>query len=44
MLELVRLQAIMLRQSDHFGDILIKKSDRFEQIFADQAQVRDDWS
>ncbi len=44
MLELVRLQAILLRQSDLFGDILIKKSNRFEQIFADQAQVRDDWS
>ena len=44
MLELVRLQAILLRQSEQFGDILIKKSDHFEQIFADQAQVRDDWS
>jgi segregation and condensation protein A len=44
MLELVRLQAILLRQSDHFGDILIKKTDHFEQVFADQARVRDDWS
>ncbi len=43
MLELVRLQAILLRQGEHFGDILIKKSDRFEQIFAEQAQIRDDW-
>ena len=44
MLELVRLQAILLRQSDQFGDILIKKTDRFDQVFTEQAQVRDDWS
>jgi segregation and condensation protein A len=44
MLELVRLQAILLRQSTDFGDILIKKTDHFEQIFADQASIRDDWS
>jgi segregation and condensation protein A len=44
MLELVRLQAILLRQSEQLGDILIKKTDHFEQVFADQAQVRDDWS
>jgi segregation and condensation protein A len=44
MLELVRLQAILLRQADDFGDILIKKTDHFEQVFADQARVRDDWS
>ncbi len=44
MLELVRLQAILLRQADHFGDILVKKSDRFDQVFTEQAQVRDDWS
>ena len=43
MLELVRLQAIVLRQGEHFGDILVKKSDRFDQVFAEQAQVRDDW-
>ena len=44
MLELVRLQAIVLRQGEHFGDILVKKSDRFDQVFAEQAQVRDDWA
>jgi segregation and condensation protein A len=44
MLELVRLQAILLRQAEQMGDILIKKTDGFEQVFADQAQVRDDWS
>lgn len=44
MLELVRLQAILLRQAEQLGDILIKKTEAFEQIFADHAQVRDDWS
>jgi segregation and condensation protein A len=44
MLELVRLQAILLRQPEQEGDILIKKSANFDQVMADQAQVRDDWS
>ena len=44
MLELVRLQAILLRQTAQFSDILVKKTDHFEQVFADQAAVRDDWS
>jgi segregation and condensation protein A len=44
MLELVRLQAILLRQAELLGDILIKKTEAFEQIFSNQPQVRDDWS
>jgi segregation and condensation protein A len=44
MLELVRLQAILLRQAQQLGDILIKKTDQFDQVFTDQASVRDDWS
>ena len=44
MLELVRLQAILLRQAQVLGDILLKKTEHFEQIFADQATIRDDWS
>ena len=43
MLELVRLQAVLLRQRDQFGDILIKKSEGFDAVFAEQPQVRDDW-
>ncbi len=43
MLELVRLQAILLRQAEQQGDILIKKTENFEQVFADNAAVRDDW-
>jgi segregation and condensation protein A len=44
MLELVRLQAILLRQAESLGDILIKKADHFDQIMADETSVRDDWS
>jgi segregation and condensation protein A len=44
MLELVRLQAIVLRQTELLSDILIKKTDNFEQVMIDQAAVRDDWS
>jgi len=43
MLELVRLQAVLLHQPIQQGDILIKKTDNFDAIFADQAQARDDW-
>ncbi len=43
MLELVRLQAILLRQPENLGDILLKKTEQFEQVMSDNAQVRDDW-
>ena len=43
MLELVRLQAILLHQPKHQADILIKKADAFDDIFADQQHARDDW-
>jgi segregation and condensation protein A len=43
MLELVRLQAVLLHQPVEQGDILIKKTDAFEQVFTDQTQARDDW-
>jgi segregation and condensation protein A len=43
MLELVRLQAVLLHQPAVLGDILIKKTDAFDQVFADQTQARDDW-
>jgi segregation and condensation protein A len=44
LLELVRLQAVLLRQQDNFGDILIKKSDGFDAVMSEDAQVRDDWA
>jgi segregation and condensation protein A len=43
MLELVRLQAVLLHQPVMQGDILIKKAEDFDQVIADQAQARDDW-
>jgi segregation and condensation protein A len=43
MLELVRLQAVLLHQPRELGDILIKKTDGFDQVFADREQTRDDW-
>ena len=42
-LELVRLQAVLLRQDRVFGDILIKKHEMFDTVMAEQAAVRDDW-
>ncbi len=44
MLELVRLQAILLRQAESLGDILIKKADRFDEVMSDDTIARDDWS
>jgi len=43
MLELVRLQAVLLHQPNELGDILIKKTDGFDQVFAEREQLRDDW-
>jgi len=43
MLELVRLQAIQLRQDRLFGEILVRKHVGFEAMIAQQAVVRDDW-
>ena len=43
LLELVRLQAIQLRQDKLFGEILVRKHDGFDAIMAEQTAVRDDW-
>src|SRR5213593_4581618 len=43
LLELVRLQAIQLRQDRLFGEILLRKHVGFEAIMAEQTAVRDDW-
>jgi segregation and condensation protein A len=43
MLELVRLQAVLLRQEKVFGDILLKKHPLFDTIMGEGAAVRDDW-
>ncbi len=43
LLELVRLQAVQLRQDRIFGEILLRKHEQFEAVMAGQANVRDDW-
>src|ERR1700722_8466202 len=43
LLEMVRLQAIQLRQDRLFGDILLRKHTGFDAIVAEQSVVRDDW-
>jgi segregation and condensation protein A len=44
LLELVRLQAILLRQDRSFSEIFIKKHEQFEEAIQDRLSVRDDWS
>lgn len=43
LLELVRLQAVQLRQDRLFGEILLRKHTGFEAVMNQQAAVRDDW-
>ena len=44
LLELVRLQAILLRQERVFGDIIIKKHPMFDSVLGENgAAVKDDW-
>jgi segregation and condensation protein A len=44
LLELVRLQAILLRQDRGFSEIFIKKNERFEEVMNDRLSVQDDGS
>jgi segregation and condensation protein A len=44
LLELVRLQAILLRQDRGFSEIYIKKNEQFEQAINDRLSIKDDWS
>src|SRR6201997_4136941 len=43
LLELVRLQAIQVRQEKLFGEIAVRKHTHFEDVMNQQAAVRDDW-
>lgn len=42
-LELVRLQAILLRQDKLFGEVIIKKHAMFDTVFGEASVARDDW-
>jgi segregation and condensation protein A len=44
LLELVRLQAILLRQDRGFSEIYVKKNEQFEQAINDRLSIKDDWS
>jgi segregation and condensation protein A len=45
LLELVRLQAILLRQDRNFSEIYVKKQEQFEAVLNERiSQIRDDWS
>jgi segregation and condensation protein A len=43
LLEMVRLQAIQVRQDELFGEIAVRKHTAFESVMAEKAAVRDDW-
>ena len=43
LLELVRLQAILLRQDRGFSEIFVKKNSGFEQVMNDRLALQDDW-
>jgi segregation and condensation protein A len=43
LLELVRLQAIQVRQDRLFGEIAIRKHTHFEDVLEERGTVRDDW-
>ena len=43
LLELVRMQAILLKQDRAFSEIFIKKSTEFESVVTDGLAARDDW-
>jgi segregation and condensation protein A len=43
LLELVRLQAIQVRQEKLFGEIAVRKHAHFEEVMDERAAVRDDW-
>ena len=43
LLELVRLQAIQVRQEKLFGEIAVRKHTHFEEVMNERAAVRDDW-
>src|SRR6202167_5239430 len=43
LLEMVRLQAIQVRQHKLFGEIEVRKHSGFDAVMAEQAAVRDDW-
>jgi segregation and condensation protein A len=42
-LELIRLQAVLARQDNVFGEIVLKKHTNFDSLMAENPAVKDDW-
>ena len=42
-LELIRLQAVLARQDNVFGEIVLKKHTNFDALMAEEPPVQDDW-
>jgi segregation and condensation protein A len=42
-LELIRLQAILARQDNLFGEVVLKKHTNFDSLMAEAPAVKDDW-
>ena len=42
-LELIRLQAVLARQDNVFGEIVLKKHTNFDSLMAESPVVKDDW-
>jgi len=42
-LELIRLQAVLARQDNVFGEIVLKKHTNFDSLMAENPPVQDDW-
>jgi segregation and condensation protein A len=42
-LELIRLQAVLARQDNIFGEIVLKKNTQFDALMAESPPVKDDW-
>ena len=42
-LELIRLQAVLARQDNVFGDIVLKKHTAFDDLMAENSVIKDDW-
>jgi len=42
-LELIRLQAVLARQDNVFGEIMLKKHTNFDSLMGESASVKDDW-
>ena len=42
-LELIRLQAVLARQDNVFGDIVLKKHTAFDNLMTEDSVIKDDW-